>query len=132
MKVVFASTYEQELKIKELIQNLYSKVFPLYFPDEEIKEFERMQVLHTTTRHSEYFGTLKEAYQIIASLQTIISILELPQLEDKYEGVFVKNVHTLEQFGLTFPFSFSQFNGSKIIKDEVLSIYSKAANEILI
>ncbi|MEH7343087.1 YhcU family protein [Bacillus sp. JJ1532] len=132
MKVVYASTHVQELKIKELIQTLYSNVFPLYFPDEEIKEFERMQVLHTTTRHSEYFGTLKEAYQVIASMQTIISILELPQLDEKYEGLFVKNVYTLQEFGLTFPFSFSQFCSSKMIKDDVLSIYTKAANEILI
>lgn len=132
VKVVFASTPEQEQKIQELVQIIYSKVFPLYFPDEEIKELERLQVLHTTTRHTEYFGTLREAYQVIASLQTIIAILELPHLEAKYEGLFEKNVYTLQEFGLTFPFSFSQFCKEKIIRDDVLSIYTKAANEILI
>ncbi|MBY0123143.1 YhcU family protein [Bacillus sp. S/N-304-OC-R1] len=132
MKVVFASTPEQEQKIQELIQKIYSKVFPLYFFDEEIKEFERKQVLHTTTRHIEYFGTLKEAYQVIASLQTIIAILELSHLDLKYEGLFEKNVYTLHDYGLTFPFSFRHFCKDKIMKSDVLSIYTKAANEILI
>lgn len=132
MKIVYASTPEQELKIKELVQNLYSKIFPLYFPDEDIKEFERLQVLHTSAIQTEYFGTLKEAYKVIASLQTITSILESSNLEDRYEYLFEKNVCTLKEFGLVFPFSYSHFCEEKMIKEDMLSIYTKGANEILI
>lgn len=132
MKVVFASTPEQENKIMELVDSIYSKVFPRYFPDEDIKEFERLQVLHTTTRHFEYFGTLKEAYQVIVSLQTIISILESNNLEEKYEFIFDKNVRTLQEYGLFFPFEYSHFCSGRMMRNEMLSVYTKAANELLI
>ncbi|WP_338030671.1 YhcU family protein [Cytobacillus citreus] len=121
MKVVFASTLEQEQEIKELVQYVYSDIFPLYFLDEEIKEYEHLEILHTTTRHFEYFGTLKEAYQVIVSLQTIIAILESQNLDARYESLFEKNVQTLKEFGLIFPFSFSHFLGGKMVKDEFLS-----------
>ncbi|MBU8880118.1 YhcU family protein [Bacillus sp. FJAT-29790] len=132
MKVVFASTPDQEQKIKELIQNVYSNVFPLYFLDDDIKEFESLKVLHTTTRHFEYFGTLKEAYQVIVSLQTIIAILESRNIVARYEAIFDKNVRMLQELGLSFPFEFSHFYGGKMFKSEILSIYTKAANELLI
>lgn len=132
MKVVYASTLDQEQKIIELVRKFYSNIFPLYFPDEEIKEFERLKVLQTSARNFEYFGTLKEAYQVIVSLETIASILEASTLEERYEAIFDKNVHTLREFGLFFPFEFTQFHGEKLIKNEMLSIYTKAANEILI
>jgi hypothetical protein len=94
-------------------------------------EFEQLQVLHTSTRHYEYFGTLKEAFQVITSLQTLISILESSEPQLKYEPIFRKNVRILTDFGLSFPFNFQQFSGEK--NDEnVLSIYTKAANELLV
>ncbi|KAB2337081.1 hypothetical protein F7731_05500 [Cytobacillus depressus] len=132
MKVVFASTPEQVQKIEELVQSLFSNIFPQYFPDEEIKQFERLQVLHTTSRHSENFTTLKEAYQVISSLQTIISILESSNLDERYVSLFEKNVYTLQSFGLCFPFSYSHFCEEKMMKEDMLSIYTKAANELLI
>ena len=58
MKIVFASTPEQEEEIRNLVQKMYSTIFPNYFPDEDIKEFKQLNVLHTSTRHFEYFGTL--------------------------------------------------------------------------
>ncbi|MFE8696213.1 YhcU family protein [Cytobacillus sp. FJAT-53684] len=132
MKVVFASTPEQEEKIRELIQKMYTHIFPLYFPDEDIMEFEQMNVLHTSTRHFEYFGTLKEAYQVIVSLQTISAILELSKLEDSYEQIFNKNVEIIQGFGLFFPFVFSNFYQGKMMKNDLFSMYTKAANELLI
>lgn len=129
MKVVFASTPEQATMIQELVQNMYTEIFPQYFSDDEIKEFERLNVLHTS---AEYLDTLREAYQVIASLQALIAILESPQPDARYEGLFDKNAQTLEEFGLSFPFTFSHFCGIKMIKEEMLSIYSKAANELII
>ena len=45
MKVVFASTPEQRIKIKKLIKQLYSEVFPNYFTDKEIQEFKKQNIL---------------------------------------------------------------------------------------
>ncbi|MGG0717130.1 YhcU family protein [Robertmurraya massiliosenegalensis] len=135
MKVVFASTPDQEEMIKELVNTFYQKVFPLYYSDKEIEKFEGLQVLHTSTRHFEYFGTLKEAYQVITSLQTLISILETNTLQLKHKGIFQKNVDILKEYGLFFPFDFDQFieaKQAKETKDDVFSVYTKAANELLI
>ncbi|MFC0417485.1 YhcU family protein [Cytobacillus solani] len=132
MKIVFASTPEQEEEIRKLVQRMYSTIFPNYFPDEDIKEFEQLDVLYTSTRHFEYFGTLKEAYQVIVSLQIITAILETEKLEERYEKIFEKNVNILQDFGLSFPFTFSNFFHGKVMKNDMLSMYTKAANELLI
>ncbi|MDQ0214714.1 hypothetical protein J2S13_001111 [Oikeobacillus pervagus] len=134
MKVIFASTHEQEEIIQELIEQIYSEVFPRFFNNEEIQYFHELQVLHTTTRHFEYFGTLSEAYQVITSLQTIISILENKKnkrVSSYYEEIFNKNVDTLQYFGLFFPFSIQQFSSKKVDIEE-LSMFTKAANELLV
>lgn len=132
MKVVFASTPDQEEKIRELVQNFYTNIFPQYFSDKDIKGFERLQVLHTNTRHYEYFGTLKEAYRVITSLQTIISILEEREPQLKYQALYCKNVRILKEYGLFFPFNFDQFTEAKVDKNNVFSVYTKAANELLV
>ncbi|WP_342430067.1 YhcU family protein [Neobacillus sp. FSL H8-0543] len=128
MKIVFASTPSQEEEICVLVRYIYSKVFPLYFIDEEINEFEQLKVLHFT----EDFNTLKDAFQVMASLQTLISILESPTLYDHYAALFNKNVTLLEEFGLSFPFEFQQFIEAKHLKCSMLSIYTKADNELLV
>lgn len=132
MKVVFASTPEQEEKIVELVNKFYADIFPMYFSDEDIQEFERLNVLRTTTRHFEYFGTLGEAYQVISGMQTIIAILEGNSVKAKYERMFNKNVKILERFEITFPFSFHHFYNSKMVLEEQISAYMKPANQWLV
>jgi hypothetical protein len=132
VKVVYASTPEQLEKINELIQYFYTDVFPLYFTDEEIELFKRLNVLYTSERSLEYFGTLKDAYQVITCLQTLCHILEGSHFDQNYESLFHKNVETLSQFGLSFPFRFENFIDTKNVKAENLSIYSKADNQLLI
>ncbi|WP_080847668.1 YhcU family protein [Cytobacillus gottheilii] len=133
MKVVYASTPEQEQRIARLIQKIYAETFPKYFTDEEIKEFEKLNVLHTSTRHFEYFGTLREAYQVICALETIYSILEMANIDPKYEEMFIRNVEILERFELSFPFHFSQFSHEKDMNNVTrFSVYTKAANEWLV
>ncbi|MCQ6273367.1 YhcU family protein [Bacillus sp. V3B] len=132
MKVVFASTPCQAEEIKELINQLYSNVFPMYFTDDEIHECEKQKVLFLSASHFEQLGTLKEAYKVIASLQTIISILESENLEDQYMETFYKNSSILNDYGLNFPFEYHHFSESKETKSSGLSIYTKAANELLI
>ena len=134
MKVVFASTQEQEEKIHELADFMYSSIFPNYYDDDEIAKFKKLKVLHTSKRHFEYFSTLKEAYQVITSLQTIISILEYKlkhPLDKTYEDIFNHNVAILSEYNVFFPFYYYQFKADIKTKFS-LSIYKKAANELLI
>ena len=128
MKIVFASTPSQEEEINGLVRYIYTNIFPQYFSDEEICHFEELKVLHT----SEDFNTLKDAFQVMTCIQTLISILESSQLEEQYAAVFNKNVYTLKEFGFFFPFEFEQFVDAKRMKSTMLSIYTKADNELII
>lgn len=132
MKIVFASTPSQEQEICELVRYFYSNIFPLYFTDDEICQFERLKVLHTSGKHVEDFSTLKDAFQVMTSIQTIISILESSEYDEQYASLFNKNVSTLQEFGLFFPFDYDQFIEPKGMKNSILSIYTKADNELLI
>ncbi|MCM3567961.1 YhcU family protein [Neobacillus mesonae] len=132
MKIVFASTPSQEEEICELVRYIYSNIFPLYFTDNEISQFEKLKVLNTSKKQFEEIGTLKDAFQVMTSIQTIISILESPQLNEEYAEVFNKNAANLNDLGLFFPFEFEQFETAKNMKPVMLSIYSKADNELLI
>jgi len=128
VKIVFASTPSQEQEINELVRYVYSNIFPLYFSDEEISQFEELKVLDTSLD----FNTLKDAFQVMTSIQTVISILESTPLDEQYEVVFNRNVATLEEFGMFFPFDFEQFMEGKSLKSSMLSIYTKADNELII
>ncbi|QQZ08361.1 DUF5365 family protein [Heyndrickxia vini] len=135
MKVLFASTKEQEEKIKELVTYFYSDIFPYYYDDDEIAEFKNIGILKIEKHHFEKFGTLKDAYQVVASLQTIIVILEQKihkPINKRYEDLFNHNVQILDKFTISFPFFYSQFNSSNKTSTESFSIYKSAANEILI
>ena len=129
MKVVFASTPEQRIKIMELTKQLYSDVFPNYFTDEEIEEFKKQNILRFTTNQFRQMDTLKDAYQVIASLQTLTLILEGETLDDQYIETYYKNVSILEEYGVQFPFDFHQFVDSK---NDQISIYTKVANDLLV
>ena len=134
VKVVYASTKEQEEKIQELVSYIYSDIFPRYFLDDEIEDFENRDVLHMTERHYEYVGTLREAYQVITSLQTIIAILEVKnreEVDEKYRDIFNVNVRILQNFGLCFPFSFRHFHAMRG-NSNGFSSYVKPANQFLI
>ncbi len=132
MKVLLASTPEQEEEIQNLIRYMYSSIFPEYFTDHEIKKFDsEWQVLHIETKNSEYVGTMQEALQIITSLNTMISIIESCNMNDVYEEMFYHNVEILQGFGMFFPFSFQQFSNENSSKQS-LSMYSKADNHLLV
>lgn len=128
VKIVFASTPSQGEEITGLVRYIYSNIFPQYFSDGEINQFEELKVLHT----SEDFNTLKDAFQVMASIQTIISILEFSTLDEQYAALFNKNAAMLNKFALFFPFEYEQFSDAKCLKTSMLSIYSKADNELII
>lgn len=132
MKLVFASTPDQEEMIKELVEHFYHEVFPLYFSDQTIRQFEKLKILHMSLNQFESFDTLGEAYQVITSLQTLISILQTTHQGYKYEDMFNHNVSILQEFGLYFPFDYAQFIEAKSVKSDEFSVYIKAANEFLV
>lgn len=132
MKVVFASTPSQEQEICKLVRYIYSNIFPHYFSDKDINHFEHLKVLHTSAEHMKEIGTLKDAFQIMTSMQTVISILESPEPDEHYSELFNKNASNLQKYGLFFPFEFEQFTEAKSIKGPMLSIYTNADNELII
>lgn len=132
LKIVFASTPDQVEKVEELAQYFYSEILPLYFSDEEILEFDEHKVLHMTQDQHENFSTLGDAFRVITSLQTIISILESRNLSEEYLEIFQKNAQTLREFGLYFPFQYNEFKNGREEEEEYISIYSKAANSFLV
>lgn len=135
MKVVLASTPTQEERIDELIQTFYSKVFPFYFSDEEIIQFERLKVLAITPEKAQLLSTLKTSYQVIASLQTLVNILEDPENKHKYKHLFAKNVQILEELDIFFPFHLENFklssNGDSYTQVN-FSMYAEANNSYLL
>ena len=68
----------------------------------------------------------------MTSLQTLISILESASLDESYSTLFKKNAANLQEFGLFFPFEFEQFAVAKSLKTGLFSVYTKAANELLV
>ncbi len=133
MKIVFASTPSQEQEISQLVRYIYSNIFPLYFTDKEIYQFERLKVLYTSKQHFAEFSTLKDAFQVMTCIQTLISILEMTQLEEQYLDLFNKNAANLNEYGMYFPFEFEHFIGKKKwFNSTMLSMYSIADNELLI
>lgn len=129
MKIVFASTPDQEEKINELVKRFYRDIFPMYFSDKDIKKFDQ-NVLNNETAQLD--GTLKEAYHVIASLQTLLSILESRILAYDHQALYEKNVETLHEYGFKFPFSFEEFIYAKENKTSFFSTYTQAANQLLI
>ncbi|KAB7704898.1 hypothetical protein F9802_15140 [Bacillus aerolatus] len=116
MKVLIASTMEQEEKITELIRQLKEEIFPRFFEMEELERMCEYGVLHLTESHFELFSTLRDAFQLIASLQTIISILETEEpasLPPHYQEMFERNTMILQEFDVSFPFFLSHFTNKK-------------------
>jgi len=135
MRVVLASTKEQEEKIEELIQYMYSFIFPKYFKDCEIDTFIDIKVLHVDPSEQDQLYTLTIAFKAIASLQAIIHILELSnQTTDRSHlaCLFDKNVKILEETGLFFPFLYKNFIPKNNETLNHCSIFSPASNEYLI
>ncbi|ALC92014.1 hypothetical protein AM500_21130 [Bacillus sp. FJAT-18017] len=127
MRIVFASTPGQEEEISGLIHYFYSGILPMYFTDKEILEFERLSVLHL---ESASYETLKDAFYVMASLQTLIFILEAPVPGDYHRSLFQRNAENLRQYGLYFPFDYDSFLPGSKETDTYFSLYSPAANQL--
>jgi hypothetical protein len=132
LKIVCAATKEQEEYINCLINYFYCDIFPRYFDDSEIAEFENLGILSLQREQIHYNGTMKEAFEIISSLQSLIAIIESIKsnhILEHHRQLFQKNIRLLEKYGISFPFLIDQFTNRR---KAVLSMYSQPANRWLI
>jgi Family of unknown function (DUF5365) len=130
VKVVVASTEEQERHIDELVEEIYTEIFPRFFPDNEITKLKSQKVLQPLAADQMYNGTLKDAFHIISSLQAVISVLnhiDHCKHENKYQEMFEHNSSNLNEYGYFFPFSFSQFKNAES-QEGTFSQFIKPAN----
>ncbi len=134
MKVVVASTDEQENHIAELVDQLYTDIFPRFFPDDEIVELKKLKVLQPQASDQIYNATLKDAFQIISSLQALIALLDLIhdcKHEDEYKEMFERNTQNLNDYGYFFPLTFSQFKNAESQAGQ-FSQFIRPANHFII
>ncbi|WP_407272787.1 DUF5365 family protein [Radiobacillus sp. PE A8.2] len=110
MKVITASTPDQQAYVKELIENLYSRIFPCFFTTtyiSELKDFELMRVPNLSEL------SLHEIMEVTAAIQTISTILEtIAQTEEElesYNSVFKKSTAILNNYHIDFPFQLLDF-----------------------
>ena len=75
----------------------------------KFEEYKKQSIIRFQQINFEQMDTLKEAYQVIASLQTLILILKNETLDDQYMETYYKNVSILEEYGVQFPFDYHQF-----------------------
>ncbi|RAK19398.1 hypothetical protein B0I26_10618 [Anoxybacillus vitaminiphilus] len=132
MKIVYAATKEQEEYINCLINYFYSNIFPHCFDDSEITVFEHLGILSLQEEQIKYNGTMKEAFEIISSLQSLIAVIESLKsnhIREHHRKLFQKNIRLLERYGISFPFLIEQFTNRR---KAVLSMYSQPANQWLI
>lgn len=133
MRIVFASTEEQEHYIEELIQTMYEDIFPRYFSDETIDQLDELSVLKPDSEDLHYNGTLKEAFQIMSSLQALTALLD--HLDDQQgedqRKLYNRNITILKKYGYKFPLTFDHFLSSREKADGV-SKYGKPANKWIV
>ena len=131
LKVVYASTPEQQERIQALTKYFYTNIFPEYFSDQEIFEFEQWGCLSADM--GKLSDTLKESYQIISSLEILIEIIETGMLRrGRYQRMFTTNSEILAKLGVSFPFTYRHFLEKRSSRWEEGSMYRKAANVWLI
>lgn len=115
VKVVSPSTEEQEQEIANLVRHFYESVFPNYFTEEEILHFEEIGVLMPNKSTFTYFGTLRDAYQVMTCLQVLLAIIDKTEKENsmvtdrKSEELFHRNITRLNECGIFFPFGYEHF-----------------------
>lgn len=133
MRIVFASTEEQEHYIEELIQTMYEDIFPRYFSDETIDQLDELSVLKPHSEDLHYNGTLKEAFQIMSSLQALTALLDHldDQQGEEQRNLYNRNISILKKYGYKLPLTFDHFLASREKAEEV-SKYGKPANKWIV
>ncbi|MFS0645438.1 DUF5365 family protein [Siminovitchia sp. 179-K 8D1 HS] len=133
MKVVFAATKEQKETINSLIDDFYSSIFPSYFKDDDIYSFFELNIMRIPS-FEDWPNSAEDALNVIAALQVMKSLLEMNNISRQnahLEAIFYKNKQILEKYGVSFPFTYSQYTRQKQ-PSHSLSIFKTAYNDFLI
>lgn len=109
MKVVTASTPEQQSYVQSLLDTFHDKVLPSFFSESYVHDLKTFGVL-THADLEEY--SLNEILEVTAALQTLQHILECVLENDESPHLarkFKKNQEILERHQLYFPFRYQDF-----------------------
>lgn len=114
MKIAYASMAEQQEEIEDLLDALRCDILPMYLTVEELDAYVEMGLLQFNDHNTQYNGTLREAYQLMTALHTLITIIGLvnrctEQELGQYRNLYDRNVHIINQFGLFFPIVMDRF-----------------------
>ncbi|UFU01241.1 YhcU family protein [Radiobacillus kanasensis] len=129
MKVVTASTPEQQLYMKEQLQDLYDRVFPCFFSMSYIQQLKEFKLLQPAKLED---LTMVEILEVIAAVQTISTILET--LHDNqaaievYEEAFRKNASILNKYEIDFPFELEDFNSNQQVQSQMIERYQNSVH----
>lgn len=137
MKTVFSSTEEQEQEIASLVTRFYESVFPKYFTETEILHFREIGVLEPNQSSVTYLATLRDAFQVMACLQVLMSILDKQEREDfmepESEELFQHNITLLNECGIFFPFYYDHFSSiNQEANNEMQMMDIQVANQYLV
>ena len=137
MKTVFSSTEEQEQEIASLVTRFYESVFPKYFTETEILHFREIGVLEPNQSSVTYLATLRDAFQVMACLQVLMSILDKQEREDfmepESEELFQHNITLLNECGIFFPFYYDHFSSINLeANNEIQMKDIQVANQYLV
>ncbi|MFF2499904.1 DUF5365 family protein [Peribacillus sp. NPDC058075] len=137
MKTVFSSTEEQEQEIASLVTRFYESVFPKYFTESEILHFREIGVLEPNQSSVTYLATLRDAFQVMACLQVLMSILDKQEKEDfmepESEELFQHNITLLNECGIFFPFYYDHFSSiNQEANNEMQMMDIQVANQYLV
>ncbi|MDQ0247132.1 hypothetical protein J2S09_004773 [Bacillus fengqiuensis] len=135
MRIERAATPEIEAYIEDLKTQILYEIIPRYFSSQELKKIEKLQLLNPDyALNASYNGLLKEALQIISSLQALVTVIENVRYRDiqqHHRMLFNRNVETLDKYGFSFPLTIDQFSKEKCqinMYYDHLSSYSFAVN----
>lgn len=135
MRIERAATPEIEGYIEDLKNQILYEIIPRYFSSQELKKIEKLQLLNPDNAlNARYNGLLKEALQVISSLQALITVIENVRYRDiqqHHRTLFNRNVETLDKYGFSFPLTIDQFSKEKCQVNMYygnLSSYSFAVN----
>lgn len=117
MRIERAVTPEIEAYIEDLKTQILYEIIPRYFSSQELKEIEKLQLLNPDyALNASYNGLLKEALQVISSLQALMTVIENVRycdIQHHHRILFNRNVETLDKYGFSFPLTIDQFSKEK-------------------
>ncbi|WP_026570181.1 DUF5365 family protein [Sediminibacillus terrae] len=110
MRVITASTSEQQEYVRSLMEEIYNRILPEYFSKGYIAKLKNFQLMDIPSLQE---LSLTEIFEVTTALQTIMSILDTHLQRGaeikEYEDTFQKNIRMLDGYHINFPFNLRDF-----------------------